>query len=581
MSGAVTIDIEFHNSNAFHTSYNCGKYLELARRLELHLKSCLGTEGIEHSVRLNHGPGKGYERAGGHNWFRNSRDGKWRQYPRLGCFEVVLSCPSGLVPPSAGLPPRLEVWSKLASRRWPDPEELAQSVMELLTAALNSETVSDMVKTFKGLCTAIKGQSSNAPKAPMKPPMFFGLRTRDNFPGIIEIRKTALEQCAEEERKKADESLPQSFSIPRRPASAGASRSAALTPGRIRPKSAGTSRSLQASYPGREIARHDAYDLEQKVCLASPAESPVSKKDELPSGDSLDEHRFQGLKSSLANEERLQQLESSAEATDAMISRPELEELTRMLLKEYGSSVDLDTLIEGDATVMLDADEFKEQLYALRIINSPFNYIGLFKEICNEGDRASIANLLDSISDCWPTPAVRGTRRKEAAPGVKASPPLPPPRPGSAAAPPPPPAAAKAKAAPPPPALPAEEDQERPESPHAGFSVQVVPSKTPTPASPGPVLASNGSVQNRSMVQQPAQQLASRAVEEDPYDESFEPDDNQTLSVQRGDPEHRGQHSFDNGEDTYDDIVPDRIIEGGQEFDYAEDVEEGSGCFQA
>lgn len=647
----VTIDIEYHNSNSFHTSYNCAKYLELAQSLVFYLKHCPALQGIAQEVRLNPGPGKGYVRAGGarNSWFKSTRDGQWKQYPRHGCFEVVLNCPSGVVPQSAGLPPRLEVWSKLASRRWPDPKVLAESVTELLIAALNNENVSDMVKEFKGLCTVIKGQNTlSASKAPpMKSPMFFGLQTREKEPGAVEIRKTAAETYAEEERNKANVSLSHSFAIPRRPISAGASRNATviLTPGRIRPNSAGTFRSLHANNSVTEIPRHDAY-----VGSAFPAESPVPKKDELPSGYSFDDHGFEGSGPSAGFRSlQLHQLEPSAEATDTMRSRPELEDLTRRLTSEYSIS-DIDALIEGDVTAMLDADEFADQLYAQRIVSSPFNYAGLFKEICtnsNEGPRASMANLLVSISECWLTPAVRGSPKKGIAPAVKVIPPPPPPKPGSApqpapavnvipppkpgSAPPLPPAVKATAAVSPPPALPAavserkqdaqgdrptgydfeygddafEDDSRRPESPFAGYSLQAAALKPPTspgptrasnesiqqesqlagyaaqfappkpPASPGPILASHGSV-NAGVVQQPARQLSASAAENDPYDEGFEgSDDNEALPVQTN-PVDDGQHSFDYEEDAYDDIVPDRILEDGKEFDYGEDVEIGS-----
>jgi len=692
----VTIDIEYHNTNSFHTSYNSAKYLELARRLEFNLKDCLATERVKHLVRLNPGLGKGYERAGGTRlgWFKSTKDGSFKQYPRLGSFEVVVSCPSGFVPQSAGLPPLLSVWSKIASRRWPDPEELAQSVVELLTAARNGETVSDMVQAFNGLCAANNNKGHHAPNAPRAPlsktPMFFGRAERTNLPGVVEIRKTRAEQFAEEEKEKGNASVAKSFSIPRRPASAGAGRSSAatVTPGRIRPISAGHIRSslTQASK-----------DLEVKLGIVSCAESPVPKKDELPSEYSLDEHRPQLFLSQQASDgifdpdsptpkspstrEQLHQLESSASATDTMLARPELEELTRILLSEYGSSVDLDTLVEGDVDAMLDVNGFKEKLYSLRIINSPFNYIGLFKEICTntkKGPRASLANLLDCISDCWPTPAVRSA--KKAAPAVRQIPPPPPPKPGSIPLPAPLAKAASAshpvspalllfrdldrngdgrvsrhelktklakdkdiqtllgmqdvgvgdrsqlmyrlwevrkkldadgdgyisqdelvqlfqaqdakleKPGVPPGAAAVDgkksangdrpmgygpdygddvfEDEpkpSRPESQLAGCPPQATSPKSPT--SPGFAPCLNGSVQSQHM--QPP------STAKDPYNEGFESDDNEAIPVQE-DPVRHGQHYFNYEQDEYDDIVADRVLEDGEEFDYAEDVEVGS-----
>eukprot|EP00439_Symbiodinium_sp_Y106_P059660 s2262_g8.t1 len=192
------IEIEHHDENSFHTTYKVERYTKYAKDVEAMMNVHLTNENISHRICLasdpsipshasrNPGPPKGFAPFWNcRGWFTSIKGEKVR-YPRLGSFEVTVLLSSGFAPPTSGLPDRLQVWSKLSSQRWPNPDTLAQKVARILAAGRDSDDVSGEVKQMHQRWTSTA--RSEKPKPIPHPPMFFGLTPRGGTPTPVERR---------------------------------------------------------------------------------------------------------------------------------------------------------------------------------------------------------------------------------------------------------------------------------------------------------------------------------------------------------------------------------------------------------
>lgn len=156
----IVVDIECHDEeNGFHTTYAVEKYRDCANRFEATLRRTLSDRAILHNINVNPGPGIGYRKFY-HNirgWYRmKDRPDVKVRYPRLGSFEVAVKVPSDFAP-NAHIPESFLLWSKLKSRRWPNPESLAENLTSLLAsgrfgddvAKLKSDLISSQVLSSK------------------------------------------------------------------------------------------------------------------------------------------------------------------------------------------------------------------------------------------------------------------------------------------------------------------------------------------------------------------------------------------------------------------------------------------------
>jgi len=202
----VIIQIECHDEdNGFHTTFKVDKYPDYAKRLEMSIRRRFTDEGIPHEVVTNPGPGKGLEQFYNmKNWFTHPRKpGDKIRYPRLGAFEVTLKSP-GAFARFARMPDRLEVWSKIVSRRWPDIDRLTNNMVRLLSSGQNGEDVSELIQRMtKPMSQAVDNAASathlsvtpvnsKPPRlTPGHPPMFFSLSPRGGLPRPTEVRTPA------------------------------------------------------------------------------------------------------------------------------------------------------------------------------------------------------------------------------------------------------------------------------------------------------------------------------------------------------------------------------------------------------
>eukprot|EP00746_Dinoflagellata_sp_MGD_P003979 gnl/MRDRNA2_/MRDRNA2_107699_c0_seq1.p1 gnl/MRDRNA2_/MRDRNA2_107699_c0~~gnl/MRDRNA2_/MRDRNA2_107699_c0_seq1.p1 ORF type:complete len:479 (+),score=71.17 gnl/MRDRNA2_/MRDRNA2_107699_c0_seq1:109-1545(+) len=119
------------------------EYAGNAEQLRALLTEQLTHLEIEHRIRVNPGPGSNWEKdKAAPTWWRDKLNpAKGIRYPRVGSFEVMLRLPSEWFPPSSykapcsSRPPRCMAWSKLQSCVWPEIEDLAQSIVKVVTAA--------------------------------------------------------------------------------------------------------------------------------------------------------------------------------------------------------------------------------------------------------------------------------------------------------------------------------------------------------------------------------------------------------------------------------------------------------------
>eukprot|EP00434_Breviolum_minutum_P019322 symbB.v1.2.017030.t1/scaffold1285.1/size129168/9 len=86
----------------------------------------------------------------------------------------------------------MQVWSKLQSRKWPDPERLAASVADLLSAAQDGQEVQHELQE-------LRGRVSQRPKVQpaatsIHPPMFFGLTPRGGTPTPVEAELSQADE---------------------------------------------------------------------------------------------------------------------------------------------------------------------------------------------------------------------------------------------------------------------------------------------------------------------------------------------------------------------------------------------------
>lgn len=141
----VTIEIEHQSGeNGFHTRYKVEKYGSTAQQLAGLLHQQLTDEGIPYVVSINPGPGNGYNPIEGvQSWYAHPKDYTVRcRYPRLGAFEVVVK---NLLAP---LPQQIEVFSKIRSSLWPNPERLAGRIVELISRANKKEDCQEQLTYF-------------------------------------------------------------------------------------------------------------------------------------------------------------------------------------------------------------------------------------------------------------------------------------------------------------------------------------------------------------------------------------------------------------------------------------------------
>lgn len=214
MVGVVTVEIECHNEdNSFHTTYKVDKYPEYAKRVQQAMRHHLSSEGIAHSVSLNPGPGKGYEQFFNcRSWYSSSRDPSVKvRYPRLGAFEVHVQYPADLCDK---LPRgRLEVWSKLRTHRWPDPDRLANDVTKIVVNSQAREDISGILERLRAAtapldASALSGRSSSfgpSRSVERNPPMFFGMTPRTRLPTPVEVRGS---ERREAEMRRTNPNLP-------------------------------------------------------------------------------------------------------------------------------------------------------------------------------------------------------------------------------------------------------------------------------------------------------------------------------------------------------------------------------------
>lgn len=454
--GVVAIDIEYHDDNSFHTTYKVTKYPEVARKLEHALREQLLDEGIDHRVTLNAGPPKGYVPFWNcKNWFASARDPTVKvRYPRLGAFEVSVKTPPGFAPPGTGLPQRFDVWSKLNTRRWPDPEQLAHSLTKALALGRDQEDVMEHMQLFKAQCAPASLATTPVLKITSHPPMFFGLTPREHIPTPV-ARLSPEERKGESLRSKEQASgffnsssataLPAS---PKRPASAlvptrgNESRQLLASPiaGKIRPSSAKQIRSVAAAAVASEAAERAATpQLESSTSPSVAAASVVAAGEDLPTFRQPKEDEQHVCRPSddreVANSDKdaaydedfeeeevvarkPQPLEPEAAVQESVVQpptaslrpkpQPLAEELARRLLQRYGAAnVPRELLLKGRQPVpnfsdSLDLDSFKSQLYHLGVFSQPFNFGGLFTELNVEQQGVSLGALEKELMNFWP-----------------------------------------------------------------------------------------------------------------------------------------------------------------------------------
>jgi len=453
---AVTVEIEYHDDNSFHTTYKVNKYPEYARKLEALISNHLNEEGIRPMVLMNPGPGKGYAPFWNcRNWFTCTKDAKKVRYPRLGSFEVAVKCPANFAAPNTGLPQKLEVWSKLTTHRWPDPEKLAQSVARLLAAGRDGMDVTDQVKEMKaqsGTPAKERAESRKPPRPKVPyPPMFFGLTPREHVPSPV-VRLTP-EMRGAESRNMLSLTNGSPSSPPRRPASATIRTSSGATlnvpPGRIRPSSASHSRS-RATENREDLVHTKPASLPNHFVPQEPAPGPATSPDseelhtfrasETPAPtpaapDVLQASLVMDSKDDIPIDDDFEDEDDVPAAATPIRSTAETQELARRLVEKYGSSSAPADILKGKQLPnsstsvddkMLDLDGFKSQLYKLGVFSQPFNFGGLFKEIAVE-ERASLPMLAEALSEFWPkTPLPPSAPTAPSLPPAPTPPSLPP-----------------------------------------------------------------------------------------------------------------------------------------------------------
>lgn len=135
------VNLEYQDGeNAYHTSYRSDLYPEYAMRV---------TNALEENgwtVRHNPGPGRGYTKftipgtcTTVANMFQERHTGRKMSYPRLGAFEVQVE--------AAGF--NFLMHSKLQTRRWPNPDEMARRLRALITRAEAGENLNELLDKMR------------------------------------------------------------------------------------------------------------------------------------------------------------------------------------------------------------------------------------------------------------------------------------------------------------------------------------------------------------------------------------------------------------------------------------------------
>jgi len=280
----VTLEIECHDEdNAFHTTYKVQKYIEYRAKLSTAFKRKLNDEGINHiQVVCNQGPPKGYEPIESvKNWYVHRRKDatappKRVRYPRLGSFEVTLKCPSDFAPRESNCPNRLQVWSKLSTKRWPDVDRLAAELARLLSDASQNEDVSDQVRRFQdsmkppevdATLSAVDCMrlSVNKSRLTGNSPMFFSMTPRTREPTPVEIRTPSIKSSARWQSSMSVERV-----LPQRPTSAS-------TPSRAQRPSSAVRKRPQTASATLSSSNQTAWGAQEAPSPVQQTSSPFSQ----------------------------------------------------------------------------------------------------------------------------------------------------------------------------------------------------------------------------------------------------------------------------------------------------------------
>ncbi|CAJ1345766.1 unnamed protein product [Effrenium voratum] len=425
----VRIEIEHHFENTFHTTYAVERYSEYAQQVQRQMNVQLESRDINVQVVTNPGPPKGFSPFWScQGWFTSTKGEKVR-YPRLGAFEVFAEISKDFAPKS-GLPPRMQLWSKLCSHRWPDPTRLAEKLAELLSSGRENEDVSEEVRALNNRWTH--------PEVPEKPkviphaPMFFGLTPRGGTPTPVERRIPG--------EKRSANSSP-------RPSSAFATMggsSLMVSPGKIRPSSAKQMRSLQDHEPASEPATpketpqkspdvpafggfEERFEDDQDnppsfrdSGAAAPASAP-EKQPEKEKDAYYDEFEDNTTVAG-PNDEGDPPESAPVPASPAPASprkKEYVEDLAQRLLQKHGSSAKPAELLRRpmqpfDPEEPLDETVFKTKLYHLGVFSEPFggfSFAGLFLEIAaGTPPTARLGDLIEHLKPFFPSDAAQADK---------------------------------------------------------------------------------------------------------------------------------------------------------------------------
>lgn len=411
--------------------------MEYAKEVERKLQRHMQEKDIPWELKTNPGPPKGCSPFWNCKGWFTTTEGEKVRYPRLGSFEVFVVVQPGFAPKTSGLPDVLQVWSKLQSRKWPDPERLASSVAELLSAAVDGQEVGEEIREIKGRVS--QGPKVQPPLTSIHPPMFFGLTPRGGTPTPVEVRVAG----------------DRSRSISPRPSSAFEHRAIRAASPTRRPSSAQQIRSVDASLPAsQQTSTADvqaARPPEPVKALEMPPEdrggdsAPPSFRPDGTTGttagnettsmtqqtghdpwdddfeDETTESHPQRTAASAATPAPTVPVGPSALAVPPSSSPPSaspssagsatpsnkrhLEDLAKRLVQKYGIAAKPTELLKRPGQpwtpeALLDLNEFKSKLYHLGVFSDPyggFNFAGLFKEMAEHTDRASLEDLIDGL----------------------------------------------------------------------------------------------------------------------------------------------------------------------------------------
>jgi len=431
MRGRIRIEIEHHDENSFHTTYKVERYTEYAQEVERKLRRHLEEKDITLTLATNPGPPKGcapFWNCKG--WYTTTKGEKVR-YPRLGSFEVFVVVQKDFAPNNK-LPEIMQVWSKLQSRKWPDPERLAASVADLLSAAQDGQEVQHELQE-------LRGRVSQRPKVQpaatsIHPPMFFGLTPRGGTPTPVEVRvpedrSRSISPRPSSAAPALEQRLPRAAS-PQRPSSAKQMRSLDSTPPASHQASTiDTQRPPEPLKALDNLPRDDdgatragdsappsfRPDVTGEVGTANETTTTHTARDPWDDFEDGEAEETQphtappapiGPSAALPVPAATPFSPSPSSAGSATPSnKKHLQELGNRLVSKYGSSAKPADLLKRPGQVwapeaLLAESEFKSNLYHLGVFSDPygaFNFAGLFKEMAEGTDRASLQSLIDGL----------------------------------------------------------------------------------------------------------------------------------------------------------------------------------------